>query len=335
MQRRNEFLVGVSILTAIALVIAGGLFLSEADVRGSTRLQTTRFRSVGRLQPGSPVLLRGVRVGTVQAVRLADNNWVEADLRVDRHVDYPERPAIIVASSSLLGEWLAQIVSRDQLPEDRVLRLSLEEAARGAGDRWPGADLPGIGELTAQASRIADDIGLITSRVEDAIDSSVIADLRATVGDLRGMADRLQRFARDETSLIGGITSKAQSITDHLDVTSAALRNTVTRVDTATSRGELADIFGNARTASANLRDVSADMKSLSAAVRENQQGLVRTMAGLDSVMSRLQRGQGTLAKLTMDSTLYVETTAAVSELRALIADIRVNPRKYFRFSVF
>jgi phospholipid/cholesterol/gamma-HCH transport system substrate-binding protein len=51
--------------------------------------------------------------------------------------------------------------------------------------------------------------------------------------------------------------------------------------------------------------------------------------------MSRLQRGQGTLGKLTMDSTLYEETTAAVSELRALLADIRVNPRKYFRFSVF
>ena len=73
----------------------------------------------------------------------------------------------------------------------------------------------------------------------------------------------------------------------------------------------------------------------LSAAIRANRDGVVRTLSGLDSAMSRLQRGQGTLGKLTMDSTLYVETTAAVSELRALLADIRVNPRKYFRFSVF
>ena len=36
------------------------------------------------------------------------------------------------------------------------------------------------------------------------------------------------------------------------------------------------------------------------------------------SVMMRLQRGQGTFAKLTTDSALYVETTAAVTELRAL-----------------
>jgi len=38
---------------------------------------------------------------------------------------------------------------------------------------------------------------------------------------------------------------------------------------------------------------------------------------------------------LTKDSTLYLETTATMIELRKLIADIQVNPRKYFKFSVF
>jgi hypothetical protein len=35
------------------------------------------------------------------------------------------------------------------------------------------------------------------------------------------------------------------------------------------------------------------------------------------------------------DSTLYVETSRAVTQLRQLLADIQANPRKYFRFSVF
>ena len=41
------------------------------------------------------------------------------------------------------------------------------------------------------------------------------------------------------------------------------------------------------------------------------------------------------LGLLTKDSTLYNETTATMVELRKLIADIQVNPRKYFKFSVF
>jgi phospholipid/cholesterol/gamma-HCH transport system substrate-binding protein len=335
MMRKNEFLVGLVILAAVALVVIGALFLSEADLGGSTTLQTARFRSIGRLTPGSPVLLRGVRVGTVQEVRLADNEWVEVDLRIDRRVDYPARPAVIVFPGSLFGEWQVVITSLDQLPTNPVLRTGIMTAAEGAGDRWPGADLPGIGELTAEASRIATDVGLITSRVEGAIDSTVIAHLQATVADLREMADRLNEFAQTEASTLGRITTRASTMTDNLSDASASLRSTLSRLDTATGDGTLSDIMASTRGASANIRDATADVKELTSAMRENRETLVRVLQGLDTLMIRLQRGEGTLALLTTDSTLYRETTATVIELRSLLADIRVNPRKYFRFSVF
>jgi hypothetical protein len=38
---------------------------------------------------------------------------------------------------------------------------------------------------------------------------------------------------------------------------------------------------------------------------------------------------------LLSDSALYVETRETITALRALIADIQANPRKYFKFSVF
>ena len=71
------------------------------------------------------------------------------------------------------------------------------------------------------------------------------------------------------------------------------------------------------------------------ARVREHETSLVSTLEGADSVMSRLAQGRGTLGMLSRDSALYVETTATISELRRLIADIQANPRKYFKFSVF
>jgi len=58
-------------------------------------------------------------------------------------------------------------------------------------------------------------------------------------------------------------------------------------------------------------------------------------LSTLDSVLTRLEGGQGTLGMLVSDSALYRETLSAVSEFRALVADIRQDPRKYFRFSVF
>ena len=77
--------------------------------------------------------LRGVRVGRVQQIRLADNNWVEADLKVQTDVDLPVRPAVIAASSSLFGEWAANIVSADLPQEDPSVRMMLTEAGRPGG----------------------------------------------------------------------------------------------------------------------------------------------------------------------------------------------------------
>jgi phospholipid/cholesterol/gamma-HCH transport system substrate-binding protein len=51
--------------------------------------------------------------------------------------------------------------------------------------------------------------------------------------------------------------------------------------------------------------------------------------------MTRLLDRTGSAGLLLGDSALYFETTLAVTELRLLIADIKENPRKYFKFSVF
>jgi phospholipid/cholesterol/gamma-HCH transport system substrate-binding protein len=70
-------------------------------------------------------------------------------------------------------------------------------------------------------------------------------------------------------------------------------------------------------------------------AARENQQSLVRVIVAADSIMTRIQNRSGTIGMLVGDTTLYVQATLAVQQLRALLADIQQNPRKYFRFSVF
>ncbi len=71
MKRSNEFAVGLAVLAALALVIGGALWLSETDVNQKEATYTARFRTVGGLGVGAPVTLRGVRVGRVEAIRLA------------------------------------------------------------------------------------------------------------------------------------------------------------------------------------------------------------------------------------------------------------------------
>jgi phospholipid/cholesterol/gamma-HCH transport system substrate-binding protein len=334
-KRENEFAVGLVVIAALAVVVGGALWLSGAHFGKTEETVTARFRTVGGLGVGNPVVLRGVRVGRVEAIRLAPGNWVEADLKIYSGVTLPLKPAVIAASASLFGEWAATLISSDPLPNDPNVRQALVEAQAAGGGRWPGATLPDIGELTAQASRIATDIGTVSARIQTAFDSSAVTDLRRSIRDFGQIADRLARVTNEQADVIGDVGANLSKSSQALSRAATDLRTTLGRVDTATNQGQLATILNNTAATSTDLRSASQDFRQLLAAANRNSESLVRVLQNADSVMSRIANRSGTLGLLVSDSALYRETTLTMIQLRQLLSDIQANPRKYFTFSVF
>jgi phospholipid/cholesterol/gamma-HCH transport system substrate-binding protein len=335
MKRENEFAVGLVVIGAFAVVVSGALWLSGAHLGRTEAVFTARFRTVGGMGVGDPVVLRGVRVGRVEAIRLAPGNWVEADLKIYAGVTPPAKPAVIAASASLFGEWAATLISRDPPPSDPNVRQALEEAQAAAGGKWPGATLPDIGQLTAQASRIATDIAAVANRVQTAFDSEAVNELRRSIRDFGQIADRLVKVTNEQADVIGSVGTNLRQGSDVLAKAATSLQGTLGRVDSATNQGQLASILNNSAATSENLRSASQDFKDLLDAAHKNQESLVRVLVSADSVMSRIANRTGTLGLLVSDSTLYKETTLTMIQLRQLLSDIQANPRKYFTFSVF
>ena len=335
MKRENEFAVGLVVIAALALVVGGALWLSGAHLGKTEAVVTARFRTVGGLGVGNPVVLRGVRVGRVEAIRLAPGNWVEADLKIYTGITLPPKPAVIAASASLFGEWAATLISSDPLPSDPNVSQALIEAQAGAGAKWPGATLPDIGQLTAQASRIATDIATVSARIQTAFDSSADTDLRRSIRDFGQIADRLARVTNEQADVIGDVGANLSKSSEALTRAATDLRTTLGRVDTATNQGQLATILNNTAATSTDLRSASQDFRQLMAAANRNSESLVRVLQNADTVLSRITNRSGTLGLLVADSALYRETTLTMIQLRQLLSDIQANPRKYFTFSVF
>jgi phospholipid/cholesterol/gamma-HCH transport system substrate-binding protein len=335
MKRGNEFAVGLAVLAALALVIGGALWLSETDVNQKKSTYAARFRTVGGLGVGAPVTLRGVKVGRVEAIRLVENEWVETEFSLDRDVVLPPKPAVISASASLFGEWSANIIASEPLPTDPNLRNALLESDQAGGDAWPGATLPDIGQLTAQASRIAGDVGDITQRIGQAFDSTALKNMQQSVKDLAVISRRLVTFANAQTTRIDRVSQNVATTSDAFAGVAKTFQGAVARLDTATSDNQLQEILENGRTSSADLRKAAADLRSVMAAARENQVSLFRVVQQADSLMTKIQQGNGTLGMLATDSTLYRETTRTVIQFRELLTDIQAHPKKYLKISVF
>jgi phospholipid/cholesterol/gamma-HCH transport system substrate-binding protein len=334
-KRENEFAVGIVVIITLAVVVAGAIWLSGAHLGRGETVHTARFRTVGGLGVGNPVVLRGVRVGRVEAIRLASGNWVEADLKIYGGTSLPDQPAVIAASASLFGEWAATLIPSVPQPADPNVRQALEESRAAGGGKWPGATLPDIGQLTAQASRIATDIATVANRVQTAFDSQAVMDLRRSIHDFGQVADRLAEVANNQAEVIGAVGTNLRRGSDVLVRAATDLQATLGRVDSATNRGQLDTILTNSASTASNLRAASNDFRQLMAAAQRNQESLVRVLVSADSVMSRVANRSGTLGLLVADSSLYVETTLTMIQLRQLLSDIQANPRKYFTFSVF
>jgi phospholipid/cholesterol/gamma-HCH transport system substrate-binding protein len=242
---------------------------------------------------------------------------------------------VIAASASLFGEWAATLIPSDPLPTDPNVRQALIEAQAVGGGKWPGATLPDLGQLTAQASRIATDIATVSARIQTAFDSSAVADLRESIHDFGQVADRLARVTNEQADVIGNVGQNLSKGSDALSRAATDLKATLGRVDSATNQGQLATILNNTAATSTDLRSASQDFRQLMAAANRNQESLVHVLQNADSVLSRISNRSGTLGLLVSDSALYRETTLTMIQLRQLLSDIQANPRKYFQFSVF
>ncbi len=55
----------------------------------------------------------------------------------------------------------------------------------------------------------------------------------------------------------------------------------------------------------------------------------------LNTVVGRLEKGQGTLGNMLNNEEAWKELTNSLHDLNLLLEDVRKNPHKYFKFSVF
>lgn len=333
-KRSTDAIVGAFVVLGTAAVIGATLWTREARVGGGRTEIAARFRDVGNARIGTGVYIRGVRLGRVAALALEDDGWVHARLALDPAVTLPDRPVVVLGAASLFGEWQATVTSRDAAPDHPDVRRQLDEAD-GTRGVLPGATLPDVAQLTTVAGRIADDVGAVAGRVRVAFDDSAARELRQTIASSAALSATLAATARRQAGAIDALSTDLRAGARSLARTSDALERTASRADSATAAGDVQRAVRDAAAAAADLRATAASLRTLAARGDATFASLDRAIARADTLVAKANAGRGSLGRLMNDSSLYVGADALVAELRALVADVKANPRKYVNVRVF
>jgi len=316
-KRRSDFVVGLTVLVVTVVLVGSVLWLKQADLAGRTRRLVARTRDVGGVALGNPVVIRGVRSGRVESIALGEPGWV-----------------VLLTASSLFGEWQVTITDPEGVPPDRQIRAAIAEA-RTTGDTVAGAMLPDIAQLTTVAGRLANDVATVADRFQTAFDDAAAKELRASIRNVADLSTELARTVRVQSKNLDNISADVRTGIATINSTAERLNGFAGRVDSATSRGELQTIVSNSQTAARELVTAATHLREITERLDRTETNLSRAVARADSVFAKANGREGSVGLLINDPALYQQSDTLVRELRALVADLRKNPRRYISLRLF
>ena len=308
-KRATDVMVGAFVVVGSLVIVAATMWAREAHLGRGKATITARFRDMGGAGVGTNVYIRGVRAGRVSAIELGDDSWVRARIALDPSVRLPDNAVIVLGAAGLVGDWQGTIAPADAAPDDPDVRRQLADAA---GERGviPGATLPDVKQFTAGAGRILDDVGAVAGRARETFDDRTARDLRTTVANTR-------------------------SFSSSLAATGEVLHRAALRVDASSADGEVQNTVRDAAAAAADLRATAAELRSLTSRGGDARASVDRVVARIDTLVARTTAGAGTLGRVVSNASLYDHSDSLVTELRALVADIKAHPHRYINVHVF
>jgi phospholipid/cholesterol/gamma-HCH transport system substrate-binding protein len=296
---------------------------------------SARFRDVGNMQVGNAVVIRGVPSGRVKRIALVEAGWVLADLELVEGVALPPDPVVLIQSSSLFGEWQATVTSRDGVPAVREVHAQLDDVDRAPAGALPGAVLPDIAQLTTVAGGIAGNVASVAERVRTAFDDEAARELRTSLRNFNQVSAELARTVRLQGRNLDSIAVDVRSGASDLSAAAASLARTISRVDTATATGEVRNIVEETQRAAQNIREASARLNALMTSLEGAEVSLRGVVVKADSIFGKVERGEGSIGLLVNDPSLYRNSDSLLIDLRALIADVKKDPKRYFGLRLF
>ncbi len=329
MSMRSEVRVGLVFILSIILIVTGTIWMQGWRVGQEEHEVRAWFREVGQLQTGSAVKLRGVPIGRVEDITLDTRAaGVMVQMSVSSDAALPEDAVVILAPESMFGDWQAEISSRSRY-EFYDYAIPQEQGV------LPGYSLPDMSRLTAVADRIAQNLAVITDRVDIAFTDETAKNIRQAIDNIQEVTAQLTDLMQAQEHTVEGVAAGLETTAKTLGEAAETANRAFVEIEGAISQGQLAAIVNNVQTTTAALDTLARQLGATSGNIQNTIVSADSAFASLSSILAQVQQGQGTLGQLLQDTALYnhlVQTNALVQDL---LLDFQRNPKKYINLTVF
>ena len=288
-------------LLGILAVIMGYGYLRSASIFDNTRTFYAVYDHVGGLQTGTQVSLNGLVVGNVTGIRFKDaSGKLLVTFSINNDFEFSKNSSVELYDTGIIGGKGLQIMPAfDGAPNAQ------------SGDTLRSGTRPGLTEL------VQEKLTPLQMKVEGAFTDadSLLTNINSLLDDKTKL--ELQQSIAGLNSLIRSFQGSASKLNQLLEDNSQELDSSIKNVNTITS----------------NFSKISDSLAKAGLAKTVGE--LQATVSNLNSVLEKIEKGEGSLGKLAANDELYNNLTEASRELDLLLQDFRLNPKRYVNVSVF
>lgn len=315
MKIRKELKIGFIFIIATAILIWGIMFLKGLELFRNRQLIYAVYDRVSGLVPSNPVSIKGMKVGQVKALYFSKKDPRKIVVEMFLNIEYPipKNSIASIYSSDLMGSKEVEIVlgNSKELIRNGDTIFARTESTLGEEVNQQLAPLKKKAENLISS---IDSIATILTQVlnESTRDNLVMAieHVQEALKNIAHASSNLDTLVSTQRNHLANIIINVESISANLKQNNDKVRNILT-----------------------NLSEVSDSLAQARVPYTLNQ--VVNTIHTLNGILEKINKGEGSIGLLINDKDLYNEVTKTARDFNALLEDIKANPKKYLKVSVF
>ena len=299
----REVKIGIYALGTLVLMYWLFNFLKGQDIFNSYDKYYATFENVEGLAQSSTVYLKGLKIGNVSKIELDENaQSFKISLRINRGYSIPKNSTIEIYSTDIMGNKAARILVGDS----------------------PMLALPGDYLKSSVASDLTNMVSRELIPLKDKLET-LITNLNTTVVSINNvLTTDAQKQLTESIAHLSTSLQHIANITNSLDTEKEHIIRTLENIDTFT-----ASLSNNSQSIDAIIRNFEQLSDSL------KQVNVKATVDHLNTLLAQASDTTGTVGQLLYNGELYDRLSSTLNSLDLLIKDLKENPKKYVKLSLF
>lgn len=315
MKKSNVIYIGATFVLAILIFVWGYNYLKGKDLFSKQRIFYSRYHKIDGLVTANPVLINGKQVGSVNKIYFTPDH--SGDLMVvfliKDEFPIPKNTVARIINATLLGAKSVDL----KLGNSKVLAQS-GDTLRGSVEVTLKNEVnSALAPMKARAESLLSNVDTLVRSISELFSKNAKGNLKKSITDVAGTLHNLNIATAE--------------LKDMVKNNNVHVSRTLTNLDSLTST--LMDSRGDLQATIHNFKNISDTLSKaeLAQAIFQTKESLVR----INRLLKKINQGQGTIGSLMANDSLYIELNRSALELNKLLKDIRKNPHRYLKFSLF